>query len=86
MPAAQPAFSDRDILTSETKPLCFHCGWPVSAGLSPAWIGVCCAQLNLAGVEAEGEILFVPGFTAPCFVGFECGSVPQEVPFDWTQY
>lgn len=54
MPAAQPAFSDRHSLTSETKPLYLRRGQLVSAGLSPAlnW-GVQLPgrlELNLAGV------------------------------------
>lgn len=43
-------------------------------------------ELNLAGVEEEGKIPFVPGLAAPCFVGVERGSVPQDVPFGQTQH
>lgn len=89
MPAAQPAFSDRHSLTSETKPLYLRRGQLVSAGLSPAlnW-GVQLPgrlELNLAGVEKKDEIPFMPGLPAPCTLGIEHGSVPQEVPFAQTQ-
>lgn len=89
MSAAQPAFSDGHVLTPETKPLCLRRGRLVSAGLSPClnW-GVLLPgrlELNLAGVEKEGEIPFMPGLAAPCTVSVEHGSVPQEVPFGQTQ-